>query len=284
MEEERIVYVNGAFVRETEARISVFDRGFLFADGIYEVSAVLDGKLVDNVNHMERLERSLREIRMANPHSREQWVELQKELVRRNNLVNGLVYMEVTRGAADRDFHFPPAGTPATVVMFTQAFEYEHTAKTASGVTVVTVADLRWARRDIKTINLLAQVLAKQHALEAGADEVWMVQDGFVTEGGSSSSFIVTKAGSIVTRPLSHSILPSITRKALLKLAQEQKLAVEERLFTVEEAQKAVEAFMASATSIALSVVSIDGKPVGDGKPGPLAARLRELYFDMARA
>ncbi len=277
----RIVYLNGSFVPFEEARIPIMDRGFLFADGIYEVSAVLNGRLVDHEAHLARLDRSLAEIRIANPYSAAEWTRLQEELVRRNGLAEGLVYMQVTRGVAERDFAFPKEAEP-TVMMFTQVKSITRSPAAETGVAVVTVPDLRWKRRDIKSVALLAQVLAKQAAAEAGVYEAWMVEDGYVTEGSSSTAFIVTTEGRIVTRPLSHAILPGITRLAVMRLAQENGLALEERPFTVEEALAASEAFLTSASSFVMPVVAIDGKPVGGGAVGPQARRLRSLYLDMA--
>lgn len=280
---QRIVFLNGAFVPFEEARISVMDRGFLFADGIYEVAAVIDGRLVDARAHLARLERSLAEIEIANPYTIAQWTELMGELARKNGLEEGLVYIEVTRGVAERDFPFPPEGTPPTVVMFTQAKSILASKAAETGVAVVTVPDLRWARRDIKSVALLAQVLAKQAAAKAGVAEAWMVEDGHVTEGGSSTAFIVTADGTLVTRPLSNAVLPGITRLAVKKLAADLQMKVEERLFTVEEAHVAREAFYCSASAIVMPVVSIDGAPVGGGRPGPVAKRLRETYLALAR-
>jgi D-alanine transaminase len=279
----RIVYVNGAFVPYDEATIPIMDRGFLFGDGIYEVSAVLDGRLVDNAAHLARLDRSLGEIGIANPHSTQEWVRLEEEMVRRNGVTEGLVYMEVTRGVAERDFAFPKAGTPPTVVMFTQAKNITKNPAAEAGGKVITVPDLRWKRRDIKSVALLAQVLAKQEAAAKGVAEAWMVEDGYVTEGGSSTAFIITDGGTIVTRPLSTALLPGITRLAVMRLAAENGLKVEERLFTVDEAHAAAEAFFTSASAFVMPVVAIDDRPVGDGKPGPLTRRLRALYFEMAR-
>ncbi len=279
----RIVFVNGAFVPFEQASIPIMDRGFLFADGIYEVSAVLNSRLVDNDAHLARLERSLAEIRIPNPYTREEWTRLEEELVRRNGLVEGVVYMEVTRGAAERDFAFPKDATP-TVVMFTQAKVISRAPAAETGVAVISVPDLRWKRRDIKSVALLAQVLAKQAAAEAGVAEAWMVEDGHVTEGSSSTAFIITRDGRIVTRPLSNAILPGITRRAVMRLAAENGLVVEERLFTLDEAYGAAEAFYTSASAFVMPVVEIDGRAVGAGKPGPLTRRLRELYLAMAGA
>jgi D-alanine transaminase len=279
----RFVFLNGSFLPIEEAKVPFMDRGFMFGDGVYEGIGVLNGRLIDNEAHLERLERSLREIRIPNPYSRVEWTRIEEELVQRNNLAEGFVYFQVTRGVAERDFFFP-ADTQPTVAMFTQAKAIAHAPIAETGISVITVPDHRWERRDIKSINLLAQVLAKQAAKEAGAQEAWMVQDGFVTEGGSSSAFIVTKTGNIIVRPLSNAILPGITRKSLLQLSHEDGITLEERLFTVEEAYEAAEAFLTSASNFVVPVVRIDGRPVGDGKPGPLTKRLRQLYLQMAAA
>ena len=284
MTSPRIVYLNGAFLPFAEAKVPVMDRGFLFADGIYEVSAVLDGKLVDNAAHLARLDRSLGEIGIRNPHDLAAWERLETELVARNGLVEGLVYMQVTRGVHERDFGFPPTDTAPTVVMFTQAKTVAANPLAERGAKVITVEDIRWKRRDIKSVALLAQVLAKQAAVAAGVAEAWMVEDGAVTEGSSSTAFIVTQDRRLVTRPLSTALLPGITRAAVLRLAAEADLAVEERLFSVEEARAAQEAFYTSASSFVMPVVAIDGAAIGDGRPGPLSRRLRELYIEMARA
>ncbi len=264
----RIVYVNGRFVPFEEATIPIMDRGFLFADGIYEVSAVLDGKLVDNEAHLARLDRSLSEIGIRNPHTIAEWTKLEEELVTRNALREGLVYMEVTRGVAERDFAFPPEGTPPTVVMFTQAKNVSANPLAERGAKVISVEDLRWKRRDIKSVALLAQVLAKQQAAAAGVAEAWMHEDGLVTEGGSSTAFIITEDGRIVTRPLSTALLPGITRRAVMRLAEENGLTVEERAFSIEEALQASEAFFTSASAFVMPVVEIDGQRVGGGQPG----------------
>ncbi len=282
---EPIAYVNGNFVPLSEAKVSVLDRGFLFADGIYEVAAVLDGKLIDNASHLARLERSVGEIALPLPESLDRIQEIQKELVKRNNLVNGMVYLEVTRGAdSGRDFAFPKADVKPTLIMFTSVKDIVNAPSAKTGIGVITVPDLRWTRRDIKSVALLAQVLAKQAAAEANAGEAWMIEDGKVTEGGSSSCFILTQDDVIVTRQNGSEILPGCTRKAVVKLAEERQLRVEERAFSVEEALAAKEAFITSATVFVQAVVSIDGKKVGNGKPGPMTDRLREIYVDFARA
>jgi D-alanine transaminase len=281
---EQIAYVNGSFVPLAEAKISILDRGFLFADGIYEVAAVLDGRLVDNASHLARLKRSVGEISLALPKTLDRIQEIQKELVARNDLVNGMVYLEVTRGADNgRDFAFPKGISP-TLIMFTTVKDIVNAPSAKTGIGVITVPDLRWTRRDIKSVALLAQVLAKQAAAEAGAGEAWMIEDGKVTEGGSSSAFILTQDDVLVTRQNSSEILPGCTGKAVVALAQERQLRVEERPFTVEEALAAKEAFITSATLFVQPVISIDGKTVAGGKPGPMTTRLREIYIDFARA
>jgi D-alanine transaminase len=282
---EPIAYVNGDFVPLSEAKVSVLDRGFLFADGIYEVAAVLDGKLIDNASHLARLERSVGEIKLALPESLARIEEIQKELVKRNNLANGLVYLEVTRGAdTGRDFAFPKNDVKPTLILFTSVKDIVNAASAKTGINVITVPDIRWTRRDIKSVALLAQVLAKQAAAEAGAGEAWMIEDGKVTEGGSSSCFILTQDDVIVTRQNGSEILPGCTRKAVVKLAEERQLRVEERAFSVEEALAAKEAFITSASLFVQAVVSVDGKKIADGKPGPMTNRLREIYVDFAKA
>jgi D-alanine transaminase len=281
---EKIAYVNGSFVPLSEAKVSVLDRGFLFADGIYEVAAVLGGKLIDNASHLARLERSVGEIQLALPETIARIQEIQKELIARNDLVNGLVYLEVTRGAdTGRDFAFPK-GVKPTLVLFTSEKDIIGAASAKTGIGVITVPDIRWTRRDIKSVALLAQVLAKQAAAEAGAGEAWMIENGKVTEGGSSSAFILTQDDVIVTRQNGSEILPGCTRKAVIALAEERQLRVEERAFSIEEALAAKEAFITSASAFVQAVVSIDGKKVGHGTPGPMAERLREIYVEFAKA
>jgi D-alanine transaminase len=282
---ERIAYVNGSFMPLAEASVSVLDRGFLFADGIYEVAAVLDGKLVDNASHLARLERSVGEIALALPETLDRIQEIEKELVARNDLVNGMVYLQVTRGAdSGRDFAFPKGDIKPTLIMFTTVKDIVNQPSAKTGIAVITVPDLRWVRRDIKSVALLAQVLAKQAAAAAGAGEAWMIEDGVVTEGGSSSAFILTKDDVLVTRQNGNEILPGCTRKAVVALAEERQLRVEERPFSIAEALVAKEAFTTSATLFVQPVVSIDGKPIGNGKPGPMTERLREIYVEFARA
>jgi len=279
----RTVYVNGAYVAEEDAKISVFDRGFLLADGVYEVSSVLGGRLVDNAAHLARLERSLGELRMAAPVPLEEIPAIQREIIARNGLDQGIVYLQVTRGAADRDFPFPKDATPSLVV-FSQAKNLLEDPVAARGISVVTLPDIRWQRRDIKTVQLLAPALAKQAALDAGANDAWLVEDGVVTEGSSNNAYIVTADGVIVTRALSHAILHGITRRAILGLAEREGLRVEERGFSPEEAYEAAEAFITSASTFVYPVVRIDGRILGNGAPGPVAGKLRRLYIEMALA
>lgn len=277
-----LAYVNGAFVPLPEARVSILDRGFLFADGIYEVVAVLDGALIDIEAHMARLERSLGEIGISPPEPSARIAELHRELVHRNHLDEGFVYLQVTRGIdPQRDF-VPRQDSAATLTMFSQAKQVADVPAARTGVAVASMPDLRWARRDIKSTALLAQVLAKREAAARGCAEAWMVQDGYVTEGGSSTAFIVQDRH-IVTRRNSHDILPGCTRRAVQALAEERGVDVEERPFTIAEAQQADEAFLTSATSFVLPVVRIDDVAVAGGAPGPLTWRLRELYLAFAR-
>ncbi|HEY5794568.1 MAG TPA: D-amino-acid transaminase [Bosea sp. (in: a-proteobacteria)] len=277
----RIVYVNGAYLPEEDAKISIFDRGFIFGDGIYEVSAVIGGKLVDCEAHLARLERSCGEIRLALPWSKAELVAIHEELIKRNSLDEGGIYLQVSRGASDRDFAFPKDVTP-TLVMFTQARNFVNAPTVKTGIKVVSTPDLRWSRRDIKSVNLLAPVLAKQFAAESGAQEAWLVEDGIVTEGASSTAWIV-KGKALISRPLSNKVLPGITRKAVLAFIAESGFTFEEREFTLAEALDAEEAFITSATSLVMPVTTIDGHTIHNGAPGPAALRLREIYIDFAR-
>lgn len=279
----RIVYVNGEYVDEEDAKISVFDRGFLFADGVYEVSSVLNGKMVDNAAHLARLQRSLSELEMRSPATPAEIATIQNTLLERNRLDEGMIYLQVTRGAADRDFAYPTRPMPS-LVMFTQARELLASAAAERGISVITLPDLRWSRRDIKTVGLLAASMAKQAALDRGADDAWMFEDGYVTEGSSNNAYIVTAADEIVTRHLGHEILAGITRAAVLRLSSEDGMTIVERPFTVDEAREAREAFVTSASTFVYPVVKIDDCAIGDGKPGPIARRLRELYVEMALA
>ena len=277
----RIVFVNGEYLPEEQAKISVFDRGFLFADGVYEVSSVLRGRLVDNQGHLTRLHRSLNELAMASPASDKEIEAIQRVLIERNAVDEGLVYLQVTRGAADRDFSYPE-GVKPSLVMFTQRKNVVGSPQASSGISVIAVDDIRWRRRDIKTVGLLAPCMAKMQAKSSGADDAWLVEDGYVTEGSSNNAFIIDAEGALVTRQLGNEILAGITRKAVLELANEQQMRVEERPFTIEEACNASEAFITSATTFVMPVVSINGQAVADGKPGRLTRRLRELYIQTA--
>lgn len=278
----RTVYVNGDYVAEEDAKISVFDRGFLMADGVYEVTAVLDGKLCEYPGHMTRLHRSLDALEMASPVSDEELLDIHRELVTRNALSEGGVYLQITRGEADRDFAWPAHAKPG-IVLFTQARATVDSPVAARGIKVAAVEDLRWGRRDIKTVQLLYPSWAKMQAKAQGADDAWMVQDGHVTEGSSNNAYIV-KDGVIITRHLSNDILHGITRASVLTLAEEAQMQIEERPFTIAEAQQADEAFITSASQFVCPVVEIDGATLGDGAPGPLAQRLREIYIAQARA
>lgn len=278
----RIVYVNGEFLPEEEAKISVFDRGFLFADGVYEVTSVLGGKLIDFDGHATRLARSLGELEMAAPATRDELLDIHRELVSRNDIEDGLIYLQITRGAADRDFAYPEDARPS-IVLFTQAKPgLADSPKAKEGMKVISIEDMRWGRRDIKTVQLLYPSMGKMAAKKAGADDAWMVEEGFVTEGTSNNAYIV-KDGTIVTRHLGTEILHGITRAAVLRFAREAQMQVEERSFTLDEARDADEAFITSASSFVMPVVEIDGEAVGTGVPGPIAGRLREIYLDECR-
>jgi len=276
----RTVYLNGDYIPETEATVSIFDRGFLFADGVYEVTTVVDGKLIGFDGHCERLKRSLKELGMKVEIDRDEMLEIHRELVARNNIDQGMIYLQITRGnPGDRDFAFPPEDTQPTMVLFTQEKKVVGTAVETQGLKVVSVEDLRWGRRDIKTVQLLYPSLAKMEAKAKGADDAWLVQDGFVTEGTSNNAYIV-KDGKIITRDLSHDILHGITRKSVLACAKLLQMEVEERPFTLDEAYAADEAFSTSASGFTNPIVEIDGKSIGTGKPGPVGDRLRALYLE----
>jgi D-alanine transaminase len=278
----RIVYVNGSYLPEEEAKISVFDRAFLFGDAVYEVTAVLDGRLVDFAPHLERLDRSLKEIALAPPLSHGELRALHEELIRRNKIGEGIIYLQISRGSAERDFAYPETAAPS-VVAFTQSRPLIANSYAETGVKVVTIPDLRWKRRDIKSTSMLAQAMGKQAAKLAGAYEGWMVENGHVTEGTSSTAFIFDAKGVIRTQPLGHHILPGVTRRALLRLAALEGVDIEERPFSVAEALSAREAFMTAASAFVLPVVEIDGVPIGDGRPGPVARKFRALYIEEAR-
>ncbi len=280
----RIAYVNGRYLPVAAAAIGVEDRGFQFADGVYEVCEVRGGRLVDERRHMARLDRSLNALRIARPMAPAALSVVLHETVRRNRVTDGIVYLQVTRGVARRDFAFPAAGTRPTIVVTARGNDVARLEQMAAqGVAVVSVPDIRWGRVDIKSVALLPNVLAKQAAREEGAREAWLVDaSGHVTEGASSNAWIVTGDGTLVTRPLGPDILPGVTRSVVREVAQAQGLALVERPFTLEEAYAAREAFVTSASQIVLPVTRIDGRAIGNGAPGPVALALRHAYHDRA--
>jgi D-alanine transaminase len=281
----RIAYVNGRYVRHAEASVHIEDRGYQFSDGVYEVCGLRDGKLMDEELHLARLERSLGELRIGLPMPMSALRHVLREVVRRNRIANGLVYFQVTRGVAPRDHPFPPAGVrPALVVTAKRLNEVRVMAAVEKGVAVVTHPDLRWARRDIKSVALLPNILAKQSAREAGAYEAWLVDgQGFVTEGSSTNAWIVDKEGRVVTRPAGPDILSGITRHVLIEAARREGIEVVERPFTVEEAKTAREAFISASSAIIIPVVRIDDTAIGNGAPGSVTLRLRQAYSACGR-
>lgn len=277
----RQIYVNGAFLPEAEAVIPVMDRGFLFGDAIYEVTAMIGGRLIDNDLHLARLERSLAQIGIPLPMPPDAIREVQDELARRNGMTDGTIYLHVSRGTAERSFLHGGILTP-NFVAFTQAKKLWDTKAQREGISVALMHDPRWERRDIKTVMLLGQVLAKETAKAQGFDDVWFHEDGFVTEGASSTAFILTHEGVIVSRANSHATLPGCTRQAVLRLIEARGLGFEERPFTFEEAQHAAEAFLTSASSLVQPVVRIGDAVIGDGQPGPVTRHLQRLYLEAA--
>lgn len=280
----RIAYVNGRYLPHVQAAVHIEDRGYQFADGVYEVCEVREGRLVDERRHLDRLERSLKEIRLDPPMPRVALQVVLRETLRRNRVCNGIVYLQVTRGVARRDHAFPPAGTRPSLVVTARSIDRDKLEAVAeAGVSVITVPDNRWERVDIKTTALLPNVLARQAARDRGAKEAWFVdREGFVTEGSSSNAWIVTKDGMIVTRPATEGILKGITRSVALEVAEAQGLRVEERRFTVKEALAAREAFLTSASQSVMPVVEIDGQKIGNGKPGAVARTLRARFHEIA--
>lgn len=277
----RVAYVDGRYLPLAQASVPVEDRGYQFADGVYEVIAFQDGRMIDAAPHLDRLDRSLRELAIRPPMSRAALLKVIAEMVRRNRLADGMLYIQVTRGVARRDHPFPPAAVPPMLVMTVRRLRLPSPETLEQGVAVVTMPDQRWARRDIKSIALLPNVLAKEAARRAGAYEAWLVDEtGLVTEGSSTNAWIVTPEGELVTRALGPDILAGITRARLIGLAAEQGMRVVERAFTVAEAQRAREAFVSSATSWVLPVTAIDGRPVGNGAPGSVARALRAAYAE----
>ncbi|HEY2179610.1 MAG TPA: D-amino-acid transaminase [Caulobacteraceae bacterium] len=281
----RFAYVNGRFVRHAEAAVHIEDRGYQFGDGVYEVWAVAAGRLNDAAGHFDRLERSLGELRIARPMARGPLEIVLRESIRRNRLVDGLLYLQVTRGVARRDHPFPdPVPTPSIVITAKPIDPRLGEAKAAAGVAVITVPECRWARCDIKTVNLLPNVLAKQAAKEAGAHEAWFVDDlGFVTEGSSTNAWIVDADGVLRTRDIQANILRGVTRASLMRVAAEQGLKVEQAPFTIDDVRAAREAFITGASTLVTPVIRLNGRMLGAGEPGPVAKRLRELYIAEAR-
>lgn len=281
----RTVYLNGDYFPETQARISIFDRGFLFADAVYEVVSVLGGKLIDFDAHVARLHRSMAELRMTRLPSRETLLAVCRQLVERNALDEGMIYLEVTRGnPGDRDFLFPPADLSPTLVGFTQAASLIDRPQAETGLSVVTLPDRRWQMAHVKTTQLLYASLMKAEAKAQGADDAWLVRDGFITEGTSQNAHIVTRDGVLVTHPLDSSILHGITQATMLALAKQGVAAIETRAFSVAEARNAAEAMVTAASAFVLPVSRIDGVQIGDGKCGPVTQRLRETYIEFARS
>ncbi|MEL7538608.1 MAG: D-amino-acid transaminase [Pseudomonadota bacterium] len=277
------VAVNGAWLPSEEATVSVFDRGFLFADAVYEVAAVLDGRLVDFDAHFARLQRSLGELNIPAPFTRDECLALKRELVTRNAINEGIAYLQVSRGEAQRDFAYPKNPKP-TSVAFAQQKSIVASPLAQQGIAVVSRPDIRWRRCDIKTVGLLGASMTKQSAIDAGADDAWFVDAAGVTEGTSSNAYIVTKAGALITRQLGNEILAGITRDSVLAVARDHGLSIEERTFSLAEALAASEAFITSATTFVQPVVCIDGEPIGEGQPGPVARDLRDKYIEVARA
>lgn len=281
---KRIVYLNGDWLPETEAKVSVFDRGFLMADGIYEVTCVIDGKLMDYAGHARRLQRSAGELGMVLPLDDAELLALHREIVKRNRLDQGMIYLQLTRGAADRDFIYPSADTPPTLLIFTQARNVLENRAAETGIRVALLPDLRWGRRDIKTVQLLYPCMAKMEARARGADDAWLVEDGFITEASAANAHIITPEGVLVTRDLSEALLAGVTRSSVLALAQKHCVQIEERAFTPDEAKAAREAFITSATNFVVPVVEIDGAVIGDGRPGALTRDFRKSYIETRRA
>jgi D-alanine transaminase len=274
-----IAFLNGQFLPLDRANVSILDRGLLFADGVYEVTAVANGRMIQHEDHFDRLYKSLESIELAAPLSWEQVQEVQLELVQQNQLVEGIIYLQITRGAAIRDFAFPAQVKP-TVFAYCSEMKIVNHEKVQTGVKVITLPDQRWLRRDIKSVSMLPQVLAKQKARSEGAFEAWQVEDGHITEGSSTSAFIV-RDGTLFTHPQNQRILAGTVRKNILKLWRDDlKLEIRETAFTPNEAKEADEAFLTSASTFVLAVVEIDGHPIGNGRPGELATRLRHLYLE----
>jgi len=280
----RTVYLNGDYLPEEDAKISIFDRSFLMADGVYEVTSVLGGKLIDFAGHGARLERSINELGMQKPEAFDDLLEIHRELIRLNDITDGLIYLQVSRGSSgDRDFAYPSDDVKPTLVLFTQSKPgMTESPMAQKGMKIISIEDQRWGRRDIKTVQLLYPSMGKMAAKAEGCDDAWMVEDGHVTEGTSNNAYIV-KGNTIITRHLGNEILHGITRAAVLRFAREAQMKVEERSFTIDEAKQADEAFITSASTFVMPVVELDGTAIGTGTPGPIATRLREIYLEESR-
>ena len=274
----KMVYINGEYHEKEDAKISIFDRGFIFGDGVYEVVPVINSRMADQQYFLDRLKRSLNELQINFHFLDSDLISVLNKLIGLNQLIEGVVYLQITRGIADRDFIFPE-DTPPSIVAFVMDIPLIDTKESSEGISVVSTTDLRWKRRDIKSINLLGQCLAKQDAHSRKGKEGWMVEDGYVTEGVSSSAYII-KDGRIITRPLSHKILPGVRRRTLLEMQSNEEFEIEERLFTLQEAIAADEAFITSATQIVVPVIRIDGQQIADGEPGVITKKLRQLYIN----
>lgn len=275
----RTIYLNGSYLPENEAKVSVFDRGFMFGDAVYEVTAVIGGRLIDFAAHMARLRRSLLELGMVTSFDEAELAAIHERLVKLNAVTEGLVYVQVSRGVQDRNFAYPDASTPCTWVIYTQERTILDSPIAKRGLSVISLPDLRWQRSDIKTTQLLYACMAKEAARQQGADDAWLVRDGLVTEGSSNNAFILTAQGSIVTRELSQALLPGIARSNMLMVIQECGYRIEERAFFLDEAKQAAEAFVTSSTTLVYPVISIDGQPIGLGKPGTVTRMLRAAYI-----
>ena len=280
----RIAYVNGRYVRHTDAAVHVEDRGYQFADGVYEVCEIRHGYIVDLTRHLDRLDRSLRELEMKWPMARKALITVIREVVRRNLVTNGMYYLQVTRGVAKRDHVFPPDSVPSSIVITAKSLNRDAAEKRAeAGIAIITVPENRWGRVDIKTVGLLPNVLAREAAKRQGAQEaVFVDEDGFIKEGAATNAWIVSKEGKLVTRPAEHGILRGVTRTTVMEVAAKLGLTVEERPFSVEEAKNAREVFITAATTLVMPVVKLDGQPIGNGHPGLIAPQLREAFFAVA--
>jgi D-alanine transaminase len=280
---KRTVYLNGQYMPEAEAKISVFDRGFLFADGVYEVTAIIDGKLISFKEHLTRLHRSLNELDMNDACSDDELLNIHRKIIKINNVKEGLLYLQITRGVAERDFLFPPSDVQTSILLFTQDKDLVNSPLALQGAKVITIEDQRWARRDIKSIQLLSQSMAKTEAKKSGADDAWFTSDGFVNEATSSNAYIITHDNIIVTRQISNQILHGITRAAILNVAKSLNLKIEERPFTINEAINAKEAFMTGSASLVCPVIEVNKQKIGYGKVGEIVKRIRKTYIEYAK-